>query len=255
MLSNLPKPAVIAHRGSSVHAPENTLDAFYLAVQQGADAVELDVRITADHQVVVFHDRSIDRITSISGQVHKLTYQELALLDASSAFGKMYPKTRIPLLEDVLSAIGEQIPINIELKTIWPFSSLLSSLTVDCLSKFLPNAQVILSSFNPFILFKVHRLIPDLDLGLIVSRNPFPFWKLSHRLGLLPIQSLHAPHQELSPSHIAAAQDQGLKVFAYTVNRPQIIDKLIRSNIDGVFTDAPLLARRIIDLIPRHEVK
>ncbi|MDZ7844498.1 MAG: glycerophosphodiester phosphodiesterase family protein [Anaerolineales bacterium] len=249
MLEKLPQPAVIAHRGSSAYAPENTLDAFNLAIEQKADAVELDVRITADHQLVVFHDHSVDRITSGSGQIHKLTYQDLAVLEFSSPYGKMFPDARIPLLEDVLASIGNKIPINIELKTSPAFSTALSRLTANCLKDFLPGPKLILSSFNSFVLHQIHHLIPDLDLGLLIRRGSYPFWKHTGGLRLLPIKSLHVPCDDLSPSRIAAVQDLGLKTFAYTVDHPQIIADLTTANIDGIITNDPPLARRTIDQI------
>src|SRR5512145_1023455 len=100
MLETLPRPVIFAHRGASAHAPENTLAAFELAIAQQADAVELDVKLTADGQVIVFHDSTVDRTTNGHGKVQDMTLAELKALDAGSFLGSQFAGEKIPTLEE-----------------------------------------------------------------------------------------------------------------------------------------------------------
>jgi glycerophosphoryl diester phosphodiesterase len=115
LLFDLPRPVIFAHRGASGYAPENTLTAFNLAVQQGSDAIELDVKLTADGQIVVFHDQTLERTTSATGKIGEKTLSELKELDAGSHFDISYLNERIPTLEEVFEAVGQRTSINVEL--------------------------------------------------------------------------------------------------------------------------------------------
>ncbi len=125
MLADLRHPTVFAHRGASVYAPENTLPAFQLAVEQGADAIELDAKLCADGHVVVFHDPTVDRTTDGSGRVDELSLADLKRLDADCSPDRNYPGTQVPTLEEVFAAFGRKIFINVELRNYeWPDDAL-----------------------------------------------------------------------------------------------------------------------------------
>ncbi len=115
MFETFPKPILFAHRGASIHAPENTLPAFELALEQGADGVELDAKLSADGKVVVIHDPTVDRTTDGHGKVSQLSYAELKSLDAGAHFDGPFRGTRIPGLAEVFESIGERSIINVEL--------------------------------------------------------------------------------------------------------------------------------------------
>ena len=115
MIESLPQPVIFAHRGAAVYAPENTLAAFELALTQGADAIELDVKLSAEGCAVVIHDDTVDRTTNGAGRVKNLTLADLRSLDAGSAFSEKYSGEKIPLLEEVFEAVGGRALINVEL--------------------------------------------------------------------------------------------------------------------------------------------
>ena len=115
MLPDLPSPAIFAHRGASAYAPENTLAAFELAVRQGANAIELDLKLTADGHVVVIHDLTVDRTTDGSGRVGDLPLAAIQELDAGYHFDQTFSGERIPTLEQVLEALYKKTLINIEI--------------------------------------------------------------------------------------------------------------------------------------------
>ena len=105
MLQQHPQTIIFAHRGASAYAPENTLAAFHLAVQQNADAIELDTKLSRDGHVVVIHDRTVDRTTSGTGQVNDMTLSELQELDAGSHFNATFKDEHIPTLDEVFSLL------------------------------------------------------------------------------------------------------------------------------------------------------
>jgi len=115
LLFDLPRPVIFAHRGASRFAPENTLAAFNLAVQQGSDAIELDAKLTADGHIVVFHDQTLERTTSATGKIRERTLSELKGLDAGGHFDISYQNDRIPTLEEVFEAVSQRIFVNVEL--------------------------------------------------------------------------------------------------------------------------------------------
>ena len=116
MSENTPsRPLILGHRGASAYAPENTLAAFRLAREQGADGIELDAKLSADGFVVVMHDTTVDRTTNGTGKVSALTYYELRQLDAGSWYNQKYRGEPIPTLEDVFSAVGRDLLVNVEL--------------------------------------------------------------------------------------------------------------------------------------------
>src|SRR5919108_5142241 len=115
MLTSLPQPIIFAHRGASAYAPENTMAAFELALTQGTDAIELDVKLSADEQAVVIHDATVDRTTGGRGRVKDLSLAELRSLDAGRFFSEKYIGEKIPTLEEVFERVGERTFINVEL--------------------------------------------------------------------------------------------------------------------------------------------
>ena len=108
MFEHSPRPILFAHRGASLHAPENTMEAFNLAIQQGADGVELDAKLSADGEVIVIHDPTVDRTTNGHGRVATFKLTDLRALDAGSFFSEKFRGAQIPTLDEVFEVIGRQ---------------------------------------------------------------------------------------------------------------------------------------------------
>ena len=230
-----------------MHAPENSLAAFRLALEQGADAIEMDVRLTADERLVIFHDPFLHRITGRKGQVRKTSSAVLSGLDVGQAYDNAFAGEKIPLLQVVLQEIGPHIPLNLEFKTNLRDSKLVIHLFRDLLQKQkIPLDHLLISSFNPLLLWECHRQLPELDLGLIIHRSTYKIWKASQLLKIVPLQSLHVPHHDITEHLIRETKHVGLKLLAYTVNSPQDFRTLTEQSIDGFFTDDPALAKRIL---------
>jgi glycerophosphoryl diester phosphodiesterase len=248
----LPKPVIFAHRGASSHAPENTLAAFRLAAEQGAAAIELDVQLTADQEVVVFHDSTLSRTTDGHGKVSDFKLTELQRLNAGINYGPAFQNERIPTLRDVFENLPETLFINIELKNLSTICDSLPVKTANLIKKFQAQQRVLISSFNPIALHSFRRQIPEVPRGqLLYNQLTIKFHEL---LPILTsgIQSIHLPYRALTRNVVRTFHDRDLKVFVYTLNHPQDIIDAIEAGVDGFFTDDPGIASQLFNKINQN---
>ena len=242
-----PSSAVlIAHRGASSQAPENTLAAFDLALKLRADAIELDVRLTKDKHVIAFHDLTLKRTTNGKGKVNKKTLAELKSLDAGTYFDPSFQGQRIPTLEEIFEKFGNQTFYHIEIKNFFqPFNNLPEKV-ISLIKKFNLQSQVTISSFNPIALIQVNHLLPSLGKGLLLQ---YPQSLSIVHKGLsyfVSLDSLHIPVENVTEGIINHIHDMGQKILVYTVNDPKLIRKLDLWGVDGIFTDDPRTARNAL---------
>lgn len=237
----------IAHRGASHHFPENTLMAFAAAVQMGADAIELDVHLTQDGQVVVIHDERVERTTNGNGRVAEMTWAELSRLDAGTWKGSGFWGLRIPRLQDVLKWLPADIGLNIELKgepdTVIPLAdAVLAEISGHPRSK-----QILFSSFHHPVLLYLHQQNPQIALGALVST---PEW-FSPLLDELPLVTIHPHHRTVHDVQMNAARRRNLKVLAWIVQTLDQCDRCLQQGVDGVILNDPLLLSPAVPLV--HE--
>jgi glycerophosphoryl diester phosphodiesterase len=246
MLTQLPRPVIFAHRGSSAHAPENTLAAFELALRQNADAIELDAKLSKDNQVVVIHDQTVDRTTEGSGAVNSLTLQELRKLDAGSHFDIAFRGEPIPTLEEVLKAVGQMTFINIELTNYSSPGDQLPDRVAALVRKYKVSRRVLFSSFDPRALIRIRRLIPEAPIGLLAQKGRSGTLARSWLGRLLKYQSMHPDQADASPNMVRSLHQHGKYLFSYTVNLEEDIRRLFELGVDGIFTDDPVRARQVL---------
>jgi glycerophosphoryl diester phosphodiesterase len=246
LFSNLPKPAIIAHRGASAYAPENTLAAFKLALEQGADAIELDAKLSADKQVVVIHDQTLNRTTPVIGRVRDFIMADMHKMDAGSHFDIAFRGEPIPSLDEVFKAVGLLTYINIELTNYATPYDKLPDRVVELVKRNKLQQRVFFSSFYITNLIRIRRLLPDVPVGLLLPSG----WKgkLSHFIssGLLHYQSLHPGLRDVSLRLIKQTHKKGRLLFVYTVNQEEEMRKLFKIGADGLFTADPILARSVL---------
>jgi len=246
MFNQLPHPTIFAHRGSSAHAPENTLAAFELAVRHGADAIELDAKLTADGEVVVIHDQTVDRTTQGTGNVRKMTLAQLRELDAGSHFDIAFRGEPIPTLEAVFEVVGKSILINIELTNYAAPTDRLPEKVSQLVKRHGLEKRVMFSSFNPIALIRAHKYLPGVPVGLLAFPGRNGWMARSRMAGLVPHQALHPEVKDVTPALIKRVQGSGRRIHAYTVNDPETMRYLYEWGIDGIFTDDPVIARQIL---------
>jgi glycerophosphoryl diester phosphodiesterase len=234
-------PPVIAHRGASLRAPENTLAAFRLAADIGAEGIELDAKLTRDGQVVILHDSTLDRTTDGSGPLALRSLEELRALDAGSKHSGDFAGERIPTLEDVFAEIGPRLLINVEMTNYASPRDPLPRRVVELVRRHGLEERVLLSSFNPAALRTARATAPGLPLGLLLGPGQ-PAW-----MGFLfplvsPHESYHLHDRLIREKSIRLAHRAGRKLIPWTVNDPARIRWLLEVGADGIITDDPGLA-------------
>ncbi len=220
----MPKFLAVAHRGASAYEPENTIRAVRRALELGANAIEVDVRVTRDRKLAVIHDETLDRTTSGSGRVREYTLAELKKLDAGMG-------ERIPSLEEVLDAAGRALLV-VELKDPDAVGELASALA--------GRKRAVAVSFYHNAIRELRRLI-DIDLGVIFSCRPVNPARLAQDAGatmLLP------RHKYIDRELIREAHREGLRVVAWTVDSPARMRELMEAGVDGIASNRPDLLVR-----------
>ncbi len=242
----LSRPTVFAHRGASAYAPENTLAAFQLAIEQGVDAIELDVQLTLDGQVVVIHDRTVDRTTNGAGLVKHLKLAELQRLDAGSHFEASFKGERVPTLAEVFAAVGNQIFIDVELKNLTTPSDILPDLVVNLVRAYHLERSILISSFSPIALLRTHRLMREVPIGLLIRKGSKGVLSSAWLGRLIPHQAIHPAWMDVTPMIVKRNHHLGYRVHPYTINDPLVMQNLFNMGVDGIFTNDPQVAIKVI---------
>ncbi|MEE3369049.1 MAG: glycerophosphodiester phosphodiesterase family protein [Planctomycetota bacterium] len=236
---------VIAHRGNSSQAPENTLAAFREAVNVGANLVELDYYHCADGIPVVVHDRNLQRTTNAvralgikDPLVDKQTLAQLERLDAGSWFDKKFARERIPTLEQALRVIQRGSTTLIERKGGD------AKTCVTLLRRMNLLDQVVIQAFDWDYLADCHRLAPQAVLGALGNKQLSK--QRIRAIQATGAQFIGWKHEDLARDDIAQAHRAGLKVWVYTVNRRARAQQLIEWGVDGIITDAPAIIQPLV---------
>ncbi|MEW6510465.1 MAG: glycerophosphodiester phosphodiesterase family protein [Bacteroidota bacterium] len=235
------RPLVVGHRGSAGTAPENTMAAFRIAADAGADMVEFDVRMTADGHFVVHHDRSLGRTSDGRGRIHELTLTEVQSVDAGGWFAQRFRGERIPTLRQVLEELPPRMGVNIEVKTDGHRRR--SRAAADALLATLRAARrtdgIVVSSFDQGFLRRFRRRSPDVPIGALY---------LPIRDGLRPASSVArrvggsvfiCSRAQLRRRHVRDAHAHGVAVAVYGVNTIAELRHMIEAGVDAVITDFP----------------
>jgi glycerophosphoryl diester phosphodiesterase len=247
LLENFTRPLVIAHRGASAHAPENTLSAFRLALEHNADGVELDAKLTADGKVIVIHDQTTLRTTGAPGVVRQMTLAQLKSLDAGSFFRADFAGEPVPTLEEVFQAVGGRMLINVEITNYTSPTDALPERIADLVIQYGLQESVYFSSFHPLNLIRIRRRLPGAPAAILALpggagaflRGPVGRW--------VSPQWIHPYFTDVTAASLAADHARGRRVNAWTVNPPEEMRRLFKMGIDGIITDDPLLARQVME--------
>jgi len=239
MFENFPGPILFAHRGASAHAPENTLPAFELALQQGADGVELDTMLSADGQVVVIHDSTLDRTTNGHGRVTAMPFAALRELDAGAWHSEQYRGTKIPSLDEVFETIGKKCIINVELKNYsTPFDRLVEK-ACDTVRQHGLQDRVLFSSFLGYNLRIAGRLLPDVPRGLLASRGWTGAWARSFGFMFGDYEALHPHIADTNAPQVSRVHQLKRRIIVWTANNAEEVTRLKGWGVDGMITDDP----------------
>lgn len=227
------RPLIIAHRGASAVAPESSGAAIRGAALAGADMIELDVQMTRDGRLVVFHDERLERTTTGAGMAAKKRYAQLARLEAGAWFHPRFAGERILLLSQALRLIPKRMRINLELKSTVARTSLVRRV-LHTVRRAGVVRRLVLSSFDPRMLRPLRRT--RLAYALICREQPDRALRRAIRLGCA---AWHPAHTVVSSRRVTRAHNAGLRVYAWTVDDLTRARQLVGRGVDGVFTNDP----------------
>jgi glycerophosphoryl diester phosphodiesterase len=237
---------IVAHRGAPEQAPENTIPSFERAIELGADAVELDVRLTSDRVPVVHHYIYLEQATDACGPLFERTFAELRDVKVRSRIPNAGAEYRIPSLEQVLATMGGRIGLEIEIKGPEPESA---EIVGTVLSRFRhPWASIEVTSYEPALLLEVSERCPGVATDLLFPRSEdwmgpdVVAYLAGHRARLAHARAVHLNPGQLSQGIVSAVRRQGPEVHAWGVNDQQAMRTAVELRVPRICTDRLQLA-------------
>ncbi|MFC5449832.1 glycerophosphodiester phosphodiesterase [Paenibacillus aestuarii] len=237
------KPMIIAHRGAKGMAPENTLASFQLGLSQGCEGIELDVQLTADEEIVVCHDMTLDRTTNGHGLIVEKTLTEIKTYDAGYWFGDEFKGEKIPTLDEVFDLVSENIMINVEVKHA--YEGRMELKLIELLRRRNRLNQVIISSFDHKCIRRLKQMEPEARIGLLYQANLLDPVAYARSFDV-EVYSLHPYYQLLDAEDVRKAKENNLYVYPYTANEEKDLLKLTEAGVSGIITDFPA---RLVSLL------
>lgn len=234
---------VWAHRGASGYAPENTLEAFKLAAGMGADGVELDVQLTKDGELVVFHDETLERVTDGSGWLKDYTLKELKKRKVKH---DSYKKAKIPTLKEVYELLAPTgLEINVELKTGVIFYEEIEKKVLKLSQEMGMEHKIWYSSFNHYTLMALKKLDPTVRTGILYADGIVKPWK--YAVKTVGADALHpALYNMQFPDYLKKSRKKGLETHVWTVNEEKDMRMLAEAGVEAIITNYPDIAKKIV---------
>ncbi len=231
------KTNIIAHRGASAYAPENTMTAFRKAYEMGADGIELDVLFSKDDHIMVHHDFDLGRCEAGTGAIKEKTYFELRKLDLGSWFSPEFKGEKMPSIEEVLEFIKDNgMLLNIEIKTGSPYDVGIENKLVKLVEKYGVADQIIYSSFNHCSVAYVKKINENAKIAALTSSfmiNPWEYLKLHD------FDGYHPHRMAISDKTIQKLVKKHIFVNPYGVNSEKNMHRFIADGVSGIITDYP----------------
>ena len=237
------KMLILAHRGASAYAPENTLEAFQLAVDMKADGVELDVHFSRDGKVIVAHDAKIDRMSNGQGMIADYTYDELQVFNFNNK-KEGFKNIRVPTLDQVYALLAPTgLWVNVEIKA---GDAELAKACVEIAAKYGMTDRVLYSSFNHLQLTRVHDVDASLPIAPLYSFNMIKPWLYAQNMSAM---ATHPNAAQLStfPEYVEECHKLGIRVHPWTVDDEETIRFLWQAGADAIITNKPDFARQVIE--------
>jgi len=235
---------LFGHRGARNEAPENTLPGFRHALRAGITSFEFDVHLTADDQLVVIHDPTVDRTTDGHGPVEAMTVAELARLDARSIFPQWPEPAWVPTLTEVLDLIAHAAHMELEIKTDRPDRlHRVAELALAAIRRYDIAGRVTVTSFDPVALEAVARLAPRQSLGFIGKFDTGDDLATAVRLGATRCA---IPIKTGARARVQDAQAAGMRVTGWQGNTREDVETLLAWGVECITSDYPTLARAVL---------
>ena len=234
---------VLAHRGASAYAPENTLEAFSLAIDMKADGIETDVYLSKDGRIVILHDEKIERTSNGQGKVSEYTYEELRFFDFGYKFKKGRSDTKIATLDELYELVKPtDMVINIEIKS--PDIAILEPM-LETAKRYGMTERVFYSSFDHLQLERLLKIAPDAPIGPLYQFNMVKPWLYAENMSA---KAVHPNYRQilLDPDYIETCHKKGLRVNTWTVDDEEVAKRLAEMGCDSIMTNRPDVIRRAL---------
>lgn len=238
---------ILAHRGASASAPENTRASFQMAIDLGADGVEFDVQMTKDNQLVVIHDEYLERTTGFKGYVRDFTLNEIKKLDAGKYFSRQYKDERILTLNETLDIVKDCKLINIELKNGLIEYENMEEKVIKSIHDWKLKDKTIISSFNHDSVNKVKKIDCRITTGILYFARLYNPWYYAFQVGA---DAIHPYYPGVKRELIKRCHQKAIKVNVFLVNDEKDILDMIKQGADAIITDYPEKAYAIIKKLP-----
>lgn len=250
------KTKIWAHRGASAYAPENSLQAFQMAIDMKADGIELDIYETSDGRLVIHHDNDIKRMTGgVEAKILETDFKTLRSYNFCGSWGDQFGKVQIPEFKEVLDLFqGTDMKINVELKE--GSVSYLRAIN-QAVQEFQMEEQIIYSSFDHLKLHHMRKINPGCEIAALYAFNmmyPWAYGRMMNLTALHPAYSMiYKMRDELGIDYVREAHTHGLQVNAWTANKESIIRYLSKIGVDHIVTDYPDVALRIANEVAEEQ--
>lgn len=229
-------PPIIAHRGASALAPENTIAAFLKAKELGIHWVEFDVMLSASGEVVVIHDENLNRTTNATGKVIDYPYRFIKTLDAGSWFDRKYHQEKVSTLSEVLAFLSnEKMSANIEIKALLGYEALLTKYVMDTVHQY--QIPVFISSFSREVLQQVRIIDSNISLGFLMDEWHSDWQQFCDQVSATLVD---VNHEILTKENIREIKSTDRQLLAYTVDNPIRAQELLSLGVDAVFSNCYL---------------
>ncbi len=244
--NGLEQPEIIAHRGNSSVTPENTLVSIESAIGVHADRTEIDVQMTKDGQLVLMHDKTLERTCHVKGRVKDFDYSELEKLDAGSWFSPSYKGEKIPLLEEVFELSKGQIHLMLELKEVGGREQEYALEIAELIERYDMEAEIIVASFSSKVLAEVKSKNPQIITCLITSFSLGPVYKQEM------VDSISVNAKYTTGDSFLKKDRSEYSLYVWTVNNKREILMMKDYQVNGIITDYPIRARELLyqDAVP-----
>ena len=240
---------VIAHRGASAYFPENTIPSFEGAISMGADMVEIDVQLTSDKEVVVFHDEKISRCTNGRGKIADHTLAQLKKLDVGSWYDKKFQNTKISTLAEVLDICKNKIAVNIEIKTeavSKMFFGGIEEKSLKIVEKSGMNEHVVFSSFDPRAIMHLKQIDNTVTAAVLFDKKHYGSKLPSAIIESVGADAFNCSSSEFKKKWLDNVRLNNIPVNIYTVNDTKNMRRFLKMGVSGIFTNKPDILKRVM---------
>lgn len=228
---------ILAHRGASGYAPENTRASILEGLKQNCDGFEVDVQLTKDGELVIFHDWSLERTTNGSGFLKDKKLSELKALDIGSWFSKKFKDEKIMTLKELLEIVPPEKLLNIEIKVRHGEVNHIEKKVIEVLeASSRLDSNIIISSFDHRIIKKINDIKPEAQVGIVVAAG---LLDLKNYISNFNLYSVHCGGEFINKINIDELKEKNIKTYAWTVNKLEESIILDSFGVEGVITNYP----------------